>query len=191
MASFSECKKTGLVYTLDTTAPTTPQINILFPRQAIAKDRNLEFQFSVEQSATYQLFEDDKCDNLLYAFEASLVVESFEAILDGADGEYPFHYIATDKLGNRSNCRNSDLVYTLDTIAPRKPDLALVSEELNPDGPIEINYPNPIISLTGIEEYSYLKLFVRHEESGVESSEESFSCENPLFEKQFEAETKP
>ena len=118
---FSECLESELSYGLDTTPPVTPAAQLFSPNVPRSPDRNLEFEFSkMEIGATYSLFTNEDCVDLVHQLEPLSEAEKFNFNINSDDGLYNFYVRSIDQLGNTSDCHSIEITYTLDTTSPPK-----------------------------------------------------------------------
>ena len=157
---FSDCIATQENYSLDTTPPDNPLIQILSPSSIKSNVRDFEFEFSsLEINASYELYLSDKCDIKAYEFKANQDNKIFNIVLSGLDQLYKFYYKAIDRYGNQSECTDSLFIYELDTTAPNEPTLKILSGH---GGNVDevVSFPNQQIEISKIESLALLKVFI-------------------------------
>ena len=153
--NFSECYNMNLSYTLDTTAPSLPDIKLVSPDSANDNQKNLVFLATgLEIGGEMEVFFDSFCEEKVFGKKGISATEEFNIAL-GEDKLYKFYFILTDVQENRSTCLDSQIKYLLDTTPPAKSSVTFL-------------YPGSLFSSTSIikflfenlEEKSNLKIYL-------------------------------
>ena len=153
--NFSECYNMNLSYTLDTTAPSLPDIKLVSPDSANDNQNNLRFSATgLEVGGEFEVFFDPLCEEKVFGKKGISATEEFNIAL-GEDKLYKFYFILTDVLGNRSNCLDSQIKYLLDSTPPDHSEVVFLS----PDSLISSNSSVQFL-FENLEEKSNLKIYL-------------------------------